>query len=77
MTYFEALLQAPGSEIRIQRRLSAPPVSKVITSARGVTAAVARVFLVNNELAPDYFEAVDKITSSTKKARSGRWRGTS
>lgn len=69
--YFEALLQAPGvsnQELKSALRNASNSISGDYERAQ-LLLQVAKVFLVHNELAPDYLEAVSKIKSSYEHAR--------
>jgi hypothetical protein len=69
--YFEALLQAPGignQDLKAALSNAASTIKGDYERAQ-LLLQVAKVFLVRNELAPDYFEAVNKIKSSYEQAR--------
>ena len=69
--YFEALLQAPGvgkRDLKAALRNAANSIKGDYERAQ-LLVQVARVFLVNDEMATEYFDAVAKIESDYEHAR--------
>jgi hypothetical protein len=69
--YFEGLLQAPGvghQDLKSALRNASTSLGSDYERAQ-MLLQVGRVFLINKDLVPDYFEAVSKIKSSYEHGR--------
>jgi len=70
--YFEALLQSPGvtnQDLKTALRNASTTMKSDYERAQLLT-QVTRVFLANNDLAPDYFAAAGQIDSAYERARA-------